>query len=338
MAVDDLSPVGVSGGTEELRALLVGYAGVLERIDGAPPVLWAGLERPRILRWLRFPAPRALVSVLLVRHVSRCISALKRGAARWGALADDAPGPVRDLKMLKQFKQSLPTGVRLAVIAPLAGLGILFVAFIVANLVIKSHSGKLLADLTTAAFTLDRGAALAAFEKDRGEPLMYLGATGIMAQSAILVIALLLPAFSVKRRLLRSLTGLEARGFAALGCRRIQDLELDLVAQLLLVIPVAYVGLVFLYCGAFGFSSKGVHERGVFQDPWSLISLILVQIGGLIVLLVGLAGVELFDRYAVRRTNTARQLRPVFTLFALWLVQVGSVAYFIQNVLARNHF
>jgi hypothetical protein len=71
---EDLSPAEVSGGTEDLRALLLGYAGALETICGAPPVLWAGLERPRILRWLRFPAPRALVSTLLVRHVSRCIS------------------------------------------------------------------------------------------------------------------------------------------------------------------------------------------------------------------------------------------------------------------------
>jgi hypothetical protein len=101
MAIEDLSPAEVSGGTEELRALLLGYAGALETIDGAPPVLWAGLERPRILRWLRFPAPRALVSTLLVRHVSRCISTLKRGGARRVALADDPPGPLRDLRMLE---------------------------------------------------------------------------------------------------------------------------------------------------------------------------------------------------------------------------------------------
>jgi hypothetical protein len=105
-----------------------------------------------------------------VRHVSRCRSALKHSAARRGALADDAPGPLRDLKMLKQFKQSLPTDVRLAVIAPLTGLGILFFAFILAKFVMKAVYTKLLADLTTAAVTLDRGAALAAFEKDRGGP------------------------------------------------------------------------------------------------------------------------------------------------------------------------
>jgi hypothetical protein len=87
MAIEDLPPAPeVLGGAEELRALLVGNAGVLETIDSAPHVLWAGLEKPRILRWLRFPAPRALVSTLLVRHVSRCISALKRSGARGARL------------------------------------------------------------------------------------------------------------------------------------------------------------------------------------------------------------------------------------------------------------
>src|ERR1700742_2736731 len=111
MAIEDpsLAPAEeraeVSGGTEGFRALLAGYASVLETIDDAPPVLWASRERPRILRWLRFPAPRALVSILVVRHVSRCISALKRGGARRVALADDAPGPLRDLKMLEQFER-----------------------------------------------------------------------------------------------------------------------------------------------------------------------------------------------------------------------------------------
>ena len=50
----------------------------------------------------------------------------------------------------------------------------------------------------------------------------------------------LLPAFSVKRRLLRPLVGLEARCFTALGCRRVQDLELDLVASLFLVLTLLF--------------------------------------------------------------------------------------------------
>jgi len=119
MAIEDASPAAppesaeVAGGTEQLRALLTGYAEVLETIDDAAPVLWARPERPPILRWLRFPASRALVRTLVVRHITRCVNALKRYGARRVALADGAPGPVRELKMLESFEQSLPTARRL---------------------------------------------------------------------------------------------------------------------------------------------------------------------------------------------------------------------------------
>ena len=52
MAIEDASPAAppesaeVAGGTEQLRALLTGYAEVLETIDDAAPVLWARPERP----------------------------------------------------------------------------------------------------------------------------------------------------------------------------------------------------------------------------------------------------------------------------------------------------
>jgi hypothetical protein len=336
MAVEDLSPARVSGGTEEFRALLGGYAGVLEAIDGAPPVLWAGLERPRILRWLRFPASRALVSILLVRHVSRCRSALERGAARRRALADDAPEPRRDVKILKQFKQSLPTDVRLAVIAPLAGLGILFFAFILAKFVFKARYTKLLADLTTAALTLDRGAALAAFEKNHGAPTQYLGATLVIAYSVTLVIAPLLPAFSVKRRLLRPLAGLEARGFAALGCRRVQDLELDLVAQLVLITALASFGAISLWLFASPVTRARYNAR--VGENYAVTPIFALVTGALVFFLVSLAAVELRNRYAMRRTDTAR--RPALitrfmrfiTRSALRLSLVAAVALFIDNV------
>jgi hypothetical protein len=45
-------------------------------------------------------------------------------------LADDAPGAQRDLKMLEQFEDSLPTRLRLAFIWPLALLGTLLLAYI----------------------------------------------------------------------------------------------------------------------------------------------------------------------------------------------------------------
>ena len=308
----------VSGGTEGLRALLAGYASVLETIDDAPPVLWASRERPRILRWLRFPAPRALMSILVVRHVSRCISALKRGGARRVALADDAPGPLRDLKMLEQFEQSLPTVVGRAVIAPLALISILFVAYILANFAFESAESKPLADFTTAAIEFDRQAALAAVEKDNTGSLSY-GMAILTLLSLMLVSVPLLPAFWVKRQLLRPLANLEERGFAALGCRQVQDLELDLLAPLTMTAIAALFGFPFLAAAL----QLGGHGRDSSAG-----AVIGVLLGAAIVALAALASVELRGRYAARRTDTARRRRRIMRV-SLWLVWVFDIFLFI---------
>ena len=297
----------VSGGTEGLRALLAGYASVLETIDDAPPVLWASRERPRILRWLRFPAPRALMSILVVRHVSRCISALKRGGARRVALADDAPGPLRDLKMLEQFEQSLPTVVGRAVIAPLALISILFVAYILANFAFESAESKPLADFTTAAIEFDRQAALAAVEKDNTGSLSY-GMAILTLLSLMLVSVPLLPAFWVKRQLLRPLANLEERGFAALGCRQVQDLELDLLAPLTMTAIAALFGFPFLAAAL----QLGGHGRDSSAG-----AVIGVLLGAAIVALAALASVELRGRYAARRTDTRAPTTPYHARLAM---------------------
>jgi hypothetical protein len=314
MAIEDLSRAEVSGGTEELRALLVGYANVLQTIDEAPAVLWAGVENPRILRWLRFPAPRPLVCTLLVKHVSRCISALKRGGARRVALADDAPGPLRDLKMLEQFEQSLPASVRRAVIVPLALFSILFVAYILANFVFETPESKPLADFATAAFELDRKAALAAVEQEKHNIADSFGMAIITLLSLMLVSVPLLPAFWVKRRLLRPLAGLEERGFAALGCRRVQDLELDLLAQLAMTAIAALFGSV-----VFSFAALQLwgHARNHPMFPGGF----GVLLGAVIVALAALASIGLRGRYAARRTDTPRRRRRIMRV-SLWLVWV----------------
>jgi hypothetical protein len=309
----------VSGGTEGLRALLAGYASVLETIDDAPPVLWASRERPRILRWLRFPAPRALVSILVVRHVSGCISALKRGGARRVALADHARGPLRDLKMLEKFEQSLPTVVGRAVIAPLALISILFVAYILANFAFHSAESKPLADFTTAAIELDRQAAVAAIEKDHTGHLGY-GMALITLLSLMLLSVPLLPAFWVKRQLLRPLADLEERGFAALGCRRVRDLELDLLPQLTMTAIAALWGFAF-----FGVAAWQLLGR-VRPDVSDTVSLVLF--GAVIVASAALASVELRGRYAARRTDTPRRRRRIMRV-SLWLVWVSDISMFI---------
>jgi hypothetical protein len=324
MAIEGLSAVPaheraeVSGDTDQLRALLVGYASIVEKIDNAPPVLWASVERPRILRWLRVPAIRALVSALLVRHVSRCISALKRGGARRVALADDALGPQRDLEMLEKFEQSLPRGVRMAVITPLALIGLLFGAFIVSKVVIHhSTDTKLLGDLASAALTLERQKALDAIEKDGADNVAWGAAINTIAWLAALIIAPLLPAFSVKRRLLRPLTDLESRGFAALGCRRVQDLEFDLVAQLLVITPVAVAGALFLWFGAFG-----VPSNSTWADVSNVPHGFLKGFGATWVCLAALAGVYLCGRYAERRVDAMRR-HTLITRVVLWIPRVA---------------
>ena len=64
-----------------------------------------------------------------------------------------------------------------------------------------------------------------------------------MTYSVMLVIVPLPPAFTVKRRLLEPSARLEASGFAALRCRHVHDVELNLLGQLLLIIPVGLYGV-----------------------------------------------------------------------------------------------
>jgi hypothetical protein len=309
MAIDESSPARlpesaqVSGGPDELRALLAGYTGVLATIDDEAALLWHKLERPRVVGWVRVPASRALVRALVVRHVSRCVSALKRSAASRAALADDAPEPQRDLKMLRQFKQSLPTGLRLAVIWPMGLLTTLLVAYILANYLVRAPWSRLLADLTTASVNLDRMAAINAFRSESLNAGQYLGAVMVVAWSvALVIVPLLLPAFAVKRRSFTQLTGLEEHSFAALGARRVYDVELDLVAQLMLVASLALFGILVL-SGTSG-------------------SVILCVI---LVAVAVLACVELRARYGMRRGRATRWHGRLtrFSLLLAWVLSLG---------------
>ncbi|MGB7871598.1 MAG: hypothetical protein WBM01_25615 [Mycobacterium sp.] len=325
MAIDEASPDRtrdsdeVLGGTDQLRALLVGYAGALETINDAPAILWTKLEGPRLLRWLRVPAPRGLVRTLLVRHFSRCVSALKCGVAGRAALGDDAAGPKRDLEMLERFEQSLPTRLRLALIWPLGLLGVLLLAFSLANF---SGLGfrKLLGDLTTAAVNLNRTAAIAAFQSAHRYALVnhmpeakfFAEAAMIVAWSAALVIVPLLPAFAAKRQLLAPLAGLEARGFAALGARTVHDVQLDLIGYLLLLPAVALLGI-FAILVDFGTPTVNAYSRAF---------------GAVLIALTILAGVELLARYAERRAGAQRRHGRI-TRLSLRLVSVLSLVFLV---------
>lgn len=332
MAIDESFPPNatqntqVPRGTNELRALLTGYACVLEDINNAPAILWRKLEKPRLLRWLRFPAPRALVRILVVRHVSRSVDTQMRTLARRVALDDDQPGMQRDLEILEHFEQSLPTGLRVAVIWPVGLLAALVVAYILATVGVAGGSSKLLGDLATASVNLDRKAAVAAFttahRAARGsadEALLYGFAAAIVALSVLLVMAPLLPAFAVKRRLLAQVARLEEQCFAALGARRVHDIELDLTAQLLMAAPVAFFAILVVLASLTADPGEGRLSLGVLG-------------AGLIVLAV-LAGLELRARYAVRRGR--QRCHGVITRFSLLLVCVLP-AVWLANVMAED--
>lgn len=174
--------MGASDGADDLRALLAGYVRVLDRIDGAPAVMWARVER-RLLRWVWIPAPRVLVRALLVRHVSRQAEALRRRCCARTGLATGASAPQEDVAMLEYFERSLPAAFRLRIFAPLALLGTLLAAYILANFVVQASSATLLGDLTTAAVDLDRTAAIEAFDRSDLEAGHFFGAAVLIAWS-----------------------------------------------------------------------------------------------------------------------------------------------------------
>lgn len=285
-----------SGGAPELRNLLKCYARLLERMDGLSVVVWRS----------GFPAPRALVRTLALRHVIRSVAALKRGACRQVAIADDPAAASRNLKIIEHFEQSLSKAPRLAAIATMALIGTLLVAYVLGHYWMQTPSSQLLGDLTSAAFELDRSAALDAFKKHHLPGSFYVGGAVVIVWSVALVTLPLLPAFSVKRQLLQAFSGAEARGFAALGARRVYDAELDLLAQLLLVALVAVFGI-----------NGAIYNARLPGDGVAVIlgTIDLVSFG-----LAALATAELYGRYTLRRGASANPWDGAWTRFTVRLV------------------
>lgn len=281
-----------SDAMQDLRTLLLAYSHVLDAADPLPLFLWARLERPRLLRWLPVPAAGALVRALVVRHVRRRITVLKRVATRRVALAQGGPGPSGDLKMLEHFEQSLPSDLRARIVVPLALLGVLFVAYVLANFGISTPAGSLLADLTTATFELDRGAAVDAFRTNDLGAGPYFATIAIIAWSVTLVILPLLPAFSAARRLLAEASTAEARAFAAVGTRSVHDVQVDLIAEASLILPVAVLGI-----------ALPLADYAAPAEQRDLIGSWIV--GTLAMLLAVIAAADVWRRYSRRRAGIA---------------------------------
>lgn len=296
-------PVGtaeLSGVTPELHALLTGYSDALDSVNNAPMVSWVKPGKPWLPHWLAFPAPRYLVLALFVRYLYRCADALKSGVMRRGVVSDNADEQHGDLEMLDHFEESLPPRLRLALIVPVGLMAVLSVAYLLAWL---CHAGyrNLLGDLIAAAISVNRSAAIAAFQnayrlaalQHPQEAYFFAGAAMIVAWSAVVAIVPMLPAFSIARGEQARLAGAEARAFTAVGGRTVHQIELDLIARLLLIPAVALLGLAAVTQTVTQFlTSKSVNTGNAV-------------IGTISVVLTFLAVIELGACYRERRNGAA---------------------------------
>jgi hypothetical protein len=195
---------------------------------------------------------------------------------------------------------------------PLVLLGALLVAFLLAHFVLRAGQSKLIGDLMKAAVELDRTAAVDAFTSADLEPSNHFGTAMLAAWSVIFVILPLLPAFAAKRRLLAEVECLEAGGFAALGVQRVHDLEFGLLAQLLLVSPVAFLGI----------------SLELFADS-GLAGAVERTIGALLLVLTVAAVVELARRYGRRRARSMHRRARIASipLLLVCVVSIGTFFY-----------
>jgi hypothetical protein len=311
------------GGTPELRALLVGYAGELEAMNSMPTLFWIRPEKRRPLRWLRLPALNRFVQAFFVRYLDQCIGALKSGVVRRGALSVNGDAHDRDLEMLERFEQSLPSKMRIALIWPKALFGLLLVSYGLATLFQADYS-KLLGGLAGAALKGDRAGAWDAFDhfarmRDTSylSPFFrYASAAILFTWAAILLIAPLLPAFAVNRRARARLAHLERRAFAAVGASTVNGIELDLIARLLLLPAVGVSGILLLL----GHEPVSVGRRVT---------------GDVCVVLTILAAIELRVRYTKRRSTAEPRRHHLLGRISLSLVSVlGRVSLSLASVVS----
>jgi len=213
----------------------------------------------RAVRWKG--ALRWLVSF----HIARALTELRRQAHAQAALArgrdEDAATWLADVDVIERYERSLPavpmrTLVTVFVLATFVGASVL--AHGVFN---AAEEGKLLSALTEAIFNTSREDFLAAFKDNDvdGER----GSFTVLLLLYSLWLALFLPAssFRLKRLIFSaapcdrehvhagpnwnagpeetSVYGLEERAFARSAARPPREVPLDLIAQALLILPIA---------------------------------------------------------------------------------------------------
>lgn len=236
----------LSGVTPELRALLTAYSRAVDEVNDSRAVSLVGSQNRRLPHWLALPTARYFVSAFLLRYLYRCVDGLKSSIMRHAVEANAATENNDDLRMLQNFEESLPPRRRLALLLPVGILLVLSVAYVLAW-TCQAGYRDLLGDLMTATLSVNRSAVIAAFSNAhrlaplRGplEAYFFAGAAMIVSWSAVAVMVPLLPAFYVVRRKRERLADLEAKAFAAVGARPVNEIELDLVVRLLLILAIA---------------------------------------------------------------------------------------------------
>jgi hypothetical protein len=293
--VDIADLVGV---TPELRALLTRYTEELDSINKAPVFTGIKSEKPWLPPELASPVLRYFTSALFVRYLYRSAGALKSGVMSRivSGIADEHCG---DLKMLEKFEESLPSRLRLAFVLPTVSMVVLSVAYLLAWLCNAGYR-NLFGDLATAAITVNRTAAIAAFSNAHRlatcqhplEAYFFAGAALIVALSAILAIVPLLPAFYFIRRTRGDLAAAEASAFDAVDARPAHEIALDLFLRLLLIPAVALLAVAALTQAA---TQPSATKPAIAAS---------VVIGVISTALTVLAGIELGARYRERHNRT----------------------------------
>src|SRR5689334_564234 len=81
----DLSAV-----TPELRALLTAYSRAVDEVNNSPIISWFKPISTKLPRRLKLPVLRYFASTILVRHLYRCVDALRCGIGRCNVVSGNA--------------------------------------------------------------------------------------------------------------------------------------------------------------------------------------------------------------------------------------------------------
>jgi hypothetical protein len=327
----------LAGVTPKLRALLTAYSQALDDVNNAPMFFWQKPENPQLSRWLAFPVLRYFVSAIFVRYLYRSADALKSAVMRRDVVSGTSDERNGDLEVLDQFEESLPRKLRLGLNLPLGLLIVLSLAYLLASWRYAAYR-NLIGDLATAAISVDRAGAIAAFSNASRlaalehplEANFFAGAATIVTWSSIAVVVPLLPALYVVRRKRARLADVEDSAFNTLGARRVHEIQLDLITRSLLM-------LAFALLGAAAVAQAETHLPDNLKDAGSIV------IGAISVPLTILAGIELFAccREGLTGTTHCRTLATKISFATIVVVAMGlffSLPYWEKRSTMQSSF